>query len=180
MRLLKHHLRRIRLPKVPLCWSGRLGQRPSSQQAVLSTIIIQLLILQIVSHRPSRPEKRIDSRTTTTKLSFCPGSRPDFRTTIEILRSRPEKLAKSRMNSSFCPSHPEKRLDSRMTSSFGPSRPEKLAKSRTTSAFCPSHPENWPYSRTATDFSRNVRSGYPLTSMSPYELSSYFLYVKNG
>ena len=114
MRLLKHHLRRIRMPKVPLCWSGRLGQRPSSQQAVLSTIIIQLLILQIVSHRPSRPEKRIDSRTTTTKLSFCPGSRPDFRTTIEILRSRPENRPDSRMTSSFGPSRPEKHLDSRM------------------------------------------------------------------
>ena len=118
MRVLKHHLRRIRLPKVPLCWSGRLGQRPSSQQAVLSTIIIQLLILPIVSHRPSRPEKRLKSRTTTTKLSFCPGSRPDFRTAIEILRSRPEKLVKSRMTSSFCPSHPEIRLFSRTVIRF--------------------------------------------------------------
>ena len=118
MRLLKHHLRRIRLPKVPLCWSGRLGQRPSSQQAVLSTIIIQLLILPVVSHHPSRPEKRLNSRTTTTKLSFCPGSRPDFRTAIEILRSRPENCLKSRTTSAFCPSHPEKRLDSRTVIRF--------------------------------------------------------------
>ena len=113
MRLLKHHLRRIRLPKVPLCWSGQLGQRPSSQQAVLSTSIIQLLILPIASHHPSRQEKRLNSRTTTIKLSFCPGSRLDFRTTIEILRSRPENCLKSRMTSSFSPSHPEKRLDFR-------------------------------------------------------------------
>ena len=126
-----HHLRRIRMSKVPLCWSRRLGQSPSSQQAVLSTIIIQLLILQIVSHRPSRPEKRIDSRTTTTKLSFCPGSRPDFRTTIEILRSRPEKLAKSRTNSSFCPSHPEKHLDSRTAIEILKSHPEKRIDFRT-------------------------------------------------
>ena len=135
MRLLKHHLRRIRLPKVPLCWSGRLGQRPSSQQAVLSTIIIQLLILPIVSHRPSRPDKRLNSRTA-----------------IKILRSRLEKLAKSRTTSSFCPSHPEKRLDSRTAIEILRSRPEKRLKSRMTSSFCPSHPEKRLDSRTVIRF----------------------------
>ena len=135
MRLLKHHLRRIRLPKVPLCWSGRLGQRPSSQQAVLSTTIIQLLILPIVSHHPSRPEKLAKSRTA-----------------IEILRSHPEKCSFFRTTSSKCPSHPENRPDFRTAIEILWSRPEKLAKSRTTSAFCPPHPEKCLDSRTAIRF----------------------------
>ena len=34
--LYNHQLQQIRRPELPLCWSWRLGQRPSSQQAVIT------------------------------------------------------------------------------------------------------------------------------------------------